>query len=536
MPALVARFQTDWECIDRRFSIRISSQRRHYVSSFFAAWRKTLQDLALDDLSRNDQLDVLLMSKLIDQQISKEQQDHARYDAVLPLAPFAPALVALDEARRDLCDIDPKSAANEIDKIHAQLLATRHDLEGGVLAAVPRDLQRTADIVADLSALLAAWFDFSHGYSPLFTWWVERPYRNLALALADYQAVLRKAPQCADSLAVSEDPLGRDALVEALSRERISYTPEELIEFGRAEMEWCRAELIRASREMGCGDNWHEALERVKDGFEDPGDQPALVRDLALEAISYVRDHDLVTVPSIACDFWQMEMMPPERQKINPFFLGGEKIIVSFPTDEMDHQQKMMSLRGNNRAYSRATVFHELIPGHHLQMYAQDRYRAYRKIFNTPFWIEGWTLHWELLLWELGFAKTPQDRIGMLFWRMHRGARVVFSLGYHCGKITAQQCVEMLVADVGHERANAEAEVRRSFGGEYDPLYQCAYLIGGKQVHSLYHSMVDGKKMTSCQFHDIMLRENCMPIGLLRTLVTGKQFADSSCDNWRFLE
>ena len=78
-----------------------------------------------------------------------------------------------------------------------------------------------------------------------------------------------------------------------------------------------------------------------------------------------------------------------------------------------------------------------------------------------------------------------EERAGMLFWRMHRCARIVFSLGFHLGDMTAQECIDMLVDEVGHERDNAAAEVRRSFLGDYDPLYQLAYLIGGSEVHAL---------------------------------------------------
>ncbi len=56
-----------------------------------------------------------------------------------------------------------------------------------------------------------------------------------------------------------------------------------------------------------------------------------------------------------------------------------------------------------------------------------QRYRAYRGAFYTPFWEEGWAFYWELLLWDQGFPRSPEDRIGMLFWHMHcRAARVIF--------------------------------------------------------------------------------------------------------------
>jgi len=173
---------------------------------------------------------------------------------------------------------------------------------------------------------------------------------------------------------------------------------------------------------MGYGDDWRKAVEKVKTLHVEPGRQPELIRDLAREAIDYVRRHDLVTVPPLAAETWRMEMMSPRRQLVNPFFTGGEVISVSYPTNTMTHEQKLMSMRGNNIHFSRATVHHELIPGHHLQGFMSARHRAYREAFRTPFSVEGWALYWELLPWDLDFPRSPEDRAGMLFWRLHRCA------------------------------------------------------------------------------------------------------------------
>jgi hypothetical protein len=254
----------------------------------------------------------------------------------------------------------------------------------------------------------------------------------------------------------------------------IAYSPEELLEIADRELAWCRERMLVASRAMGCGDDWKAALEKVKQDHVGPGEQPDLIRELAEEATSYVKENQLVTVPPLAEETWRMEMMSPERQLVNPFFTGGEVISVSFPTDGMTHEQKQMSLRGNNRHFARATVFHELIPGHHLQQFMTARYQSHRQLFATPFWTEGWALWWEMLLWERGFAQSPQDQIGMLFWRSHRCARIRFSLSFHLGLWDPQKCIDFLVDEIGHERENAAAEVRRSFNGSYGPLYQIA--------------------------------------------------------------
>jgi uncharacterized protein (DUF885 family) len=193
-------------------------------------------------------------------------------------------------------------------------------------------------------------------------------------------------------------------------------------------------------------------------------------------------------------------------------------------------------MRGNNPHFNRAIVHHELIPGHHLQGFMNRRYSTYRAPFRTPFWTEGWALYWELLLWDLNFAESPEDRIGMLFWRTHRYARIIFSLNYHLGNWTPQQCIDYLVNRVGHEVANAEAEVRRSFTGGYGPLYQIAYMIGGMHFYSLYQDLVENGEMSSKEFHDTILKNGSIPPRMVKSILTNEPLEKDQISDWRFSE
>ena len=159
------------------------------------------------------------------------------------------------------------------------------------------------------------------------------------------------------------DPIGREALLAELAHEFIVYTPEELIELASKEFAWCDAEYKKAAADLGHGDDWRAALEHVKKLHVGPGEQPQLIKQLALEAIEFLDQRDLVTIPPLCRETWRMEMMSPQRQRVSPFFTGGEVITVSFPTAGMTHEDKLMSMRGNNIHFSRATVQHELIPG-----------------------------------------------------------------------------------------------------------------------------------------------------------------------------
>src|SRR6185295_8882576 len=189
---------------------------------------------------------------------------------------------------------------------------------------------------------------------------------------------------------------------------------------------------------------------------------------------------------------------------------------VSYPTDAMSHEDKEMSMRGNNRHFTHIVTPHELIPGHHLQGSYAERIRDYRGTFATPFLVEGWALYWEMRLWDLGWGKTPEDRVGMLFWRMHRCARIIVSLKFHLGQMTPKEMVDFLVERVGHEKSGATGEVRRFIGGAYSPLYQCGYMIGGIQLRALHRELVDSGKMPEREFNDTVLSYNAIPIEFIR--------------------
>lgn len=122
----------------------------------------------------------------------------------------------------------------------------------------------------------------------------------------------------------------------------------------------------------------------------------------------------------------------------------------------------------------------------------------------------------------------------MLVWRQHRCARIFFSFGFHLGQMTPQQCVDLLVDMVGFERANAAAEVRRSFQGGYGPLYQAAYMVGGQQLRALNKELVGGGRMSLKAFHDGVLQSGPIPIELIRFRLKGEVPPAAYAPSWRF--
>ena len=538
MPAVVERFHTDLDSLLHVHDATAGPRRDAALRAFLAAWRVRLGEVAPTGLGVEDRIDRFLLAREFDRRERDLRFDRERVEAAAPLLPGVDALVAMIEARRALEYPDPRASADVLARSRASLVALQEKLREDPHAAgtTPIVAYRAARLLDGIRDGLEEWYGFHAGYDPAFSWWAKHPYEALDATLEAHAKQLRDdLAGAADPETIIGDPIGRDALLAGLRDELIPYTPEQLMTLAERELEWCRREMDAAAAEMGAAD-WKAALETVKSRYPAPGEQPKLVVELADEAIAYLDANALVTVPALARRDWRMTMLSPEYQLQAPFFLGGTDVWVAYPTDTMPHDKKMMALRGNNRHFSRAVVHHELIPGHHLQHFYNERYETHRQLFDTPFWTEGWALYWEFRLYDRGFAKTPEDRIGMLFWRSHRAARILFSLGFHLGKMTPDEAVDLLVERVGHERENARAEVRRSFAGDYGPLYQVAYMLGGLQFRALHEEVVGAGKMTEREFHDAILKGGPMPVALVRARLLGLDPSSADVADWRFYD
>ncbi len=536
---LMVPYDADFDILSRFYNIKSAPEGIERLQVLMQNYLQQLDQLDFSNLPTGSRVDYILFRRKLEEGIFQQHKKLESINAAREWFPFVDIIYELHTQRRRGQTMDAQKVAGQLDSLNqlVQLsldqLAKYDSLDSQKAAPAKTTVQDAQQALEDI-------YHFYSGYDPLFSWWVEQPYFQADTLLTAYADSLKNksrviSDQPKDSSGIMGNPIGREEIIRQLENEMIPYTPEELIEIANQEFAWCDEQMLQASTEMGYGKDWHAALEKVKNTYVPPGEQPELILRLYNESISFLKKNDLISIPPLAEESWRMTMMSPERQLVNPFFLGGETIIISYPTNTMAHQDKLMSMRGNNPHFSRSTVHHELIAGHGLQFFMNKRHKAYRH-FETPFWIEGWSLYWERLLWDLGFPESAEDRVGMLFWRMHRCARIIFSLKYHLGEWGPQQCIDFLVERVGHERANAEGEVRRSFEGGYSPLYQLAYMIGGLQFEALKKELVDSGKMSYREYHDAVLNENMMPVEMLRAILKDEPPNLNFKTNWRFYD
>ncbi|KAK7431635.1 hypothetical protein QQZ08_001853 [Neonectria magnoliae] len=550
LSALISQFSTSWASLAiadlselREFyNIDIAPRRYDALSTYHEDELDLLNKIDFEELDQEGKVDYILLRTFHTRQINNldlQKSSQKDYEILLP---FADDLIELLEARQDVKPLVAKEAANTLNGIQKSIAQASKKVQDGGFNVTETTGYLASKAITGLLERFAEWYTFYSTYDPLFDFWVTIPWQSTNTTLTEYLTVvetkLAGMHQEGEQDAIVGEPIGRAGLEVELKAEMIPYTPEQLIEIGNQEFEWCEREMIAQSKAFGFDEDWKQALEHVKNDYMDPGKQTEYIRELVVEGSNFVTERDLVTVPPLANSTWRMAMIDAERQKVSPFFLGGPVIQVSYPVEEMEHDLKLMVMRGNNKHFARATAFHEMFPGHRLQLYMADRYNSHRRyMFDTPFFVEGWALYWEMLFYDRDdFHTSPEGRIGALWWRMHRCLRIIFSLRFHLGELSAQEAVDMLVDRIAHERSNAEGEVRRSLEGSYSPLYQAGYMLGALQLWKLRELVVASGKLSEKEYHDAILKTGMMPIEMVKALIMDDGLSRDFETEWEFYD
>jgi uncharacterized protein (DUF885 family) len=539
----VIRVQADLQEMDAFFNIDISRRRHSVLEAYHNDELALLGELDFEALDQEGRVDYILLRTFHRRRLSNLELKQAAQEEFRPLLPFADDLVGLLEARQAAEPLVAKEAAGTLDDISASIAQVQHEVLNGGFNVTETTGYLASKALEELVGLLGEWYGFYATYDPSFDFWVPTPWETASGALSEYLAVVQtelagmNQGDGEDDTIVGE-PIGRAGLEVELAAEMVPYTPEELIAIGNQEFAWCEREMVAQAQALGFGDDWKAALEHVKNDYVEPGRQTEFVRRLVVEGANFVAERDLVTVPALANATWRMTVIGAEQQKVSPFFLGGPTLHVSYPVTGMDHALKLMVMRGNNRHFARATAFHEMFPGHRLQLYMADRFNPHRRrLFDTPFFVEGWALYWEMVLYDRDdFHDSPQGRIGALWWRMHRCLRILFSLQFHLGQMTARQAVDLLVDRIAHERSTAEGEVRRSLEGSYSPLYQAGYMLGALQMRKLRELVVDAGLKSEKAYHDAILRMGMVPVEMAKALLLGDELTPDYTAQWKFYD
>ena len=176
------------------------------------------------------------------------------------------------------------------------------------------------------------------------------------------------------------------------------------------------------------------------------------------------------------------------------------------------------------------TVYHEGVPGHHLQCglatYNSAELNSWRRINWNSGHGEGWALYSERLMADLGYLDDPGDRLGMLDGQRMRAARVVLDIGVHLGKPkpdgsgpwTGEYAFEFMARHVNMNEQFVRFEVNRYLGW---PGQAPSYKVGQRMWEQLRDEYVAANGPDLKEFHRRALAVGSIGLGTLRQTLLG---------------
>ncbi len=268
---------------------------------------------------------------------------------------------------------------------------------------------------------------------------------SLARTLADNSAAARVAYDelrrfLAEELAPAAgevDAVGRE-LYALNSRRFLGATIDldETYEWGREELARMVAEQTAIANEILPGASVEEAVAHLE---SDPARK--LVGTEALQ--KWMQETSDRAIAELGASHFDIpEAIRTLECMIAPTQEGG--IYYTGPTDDFSRPGRMWwsvpeGVTEFDTWRELTTVFHEGVPGHHLQItqavYNRAELNSWRRLLaGTSGHAEGWALYAERLMEQLGYLDDPADRLGMLDGQRMRAARVVLDIGVHLGK------------------------------------------------------------------------------------------------------
>lgn len=229
------------------------------------------------------------------------------------------------------------------------------------------------------------------------------------------------------------------------------------------------------------------------------------------------------------------EKMKELECMIAPTQSGG--IYYTPPTDDFSRPGRMWwsvppGVTEFNTWRELTTVYHEGVPGHHLQVaqavFNKDDLNDWRRNVSwTSGHGEGWALYAERLMLDLGFLDDPGDRLGMLDGQRMRAARVVLDIGVHLSKpkLTGggvwdfDYALDFMLKNVNMPKEFVTFEVNRYFGW---PGQAPSYKIG-QRIWEQIRDEVKAKEGASFDikaFHKKALNLGGLGLDSLRSALT----------------
>lgn len=324
-------------------------------------------------------------------------------------------------------------------------------------------------------------------------------------------------PNARETIGASEMPDGK-RYYEALVRQftTLDLTPPQVHEIGLKEVARIRDEMQQVINTLEYEGTFAEFIHYLRT-------DPAFYAETPDELLDYAMVISKRMDGALPALFGKLPRMPytvaPVPDHIAPKYTGGRYVPTSIGSKRPGYYWvNTFALESRPLYIMEALSLHEAVPGHHLQISLSqelDHLPPFRRELYLSAFGEGWGLYSEWLGKEAGFYQDPYSEFGRLTYEMWRACRLVVDTGIHAFGWSRDQAMNFLAENTALSLHEVKTETDRYISW---PGQAVSYKIGELEIRALRQQAEAelGANFDVRQFHDTILKNGTVPLGVLR--------------------
>jgi uncharacterized protein (DUF885 family) len=267
-------------------------------------------------------------------------------------------------------------------------------------------------------------------------------------------------------------------------------------------------------------------LDKLAEQHPDDATVIGYAQKILAEATDFVKQHNLVTVPSAPLD---VIAMPEFKRGVaiaycdspGPLDKNGKTFFAVAPTPkDWSKERKQSFFREYNNYMIGDLTVHEAMPGHYLQLAHANEFHAptlVRAIFRSGTFIEGWAVYCEQVMAEQGYG-GPDVKMQQLKMRLRAIANAILDQSIHAGNMTEQQAMDLMTKEAFQQEGEAVAKWKRA---RLTSAQLSTYFVGATEHLDLRAAEQKklGKDFDLKKYNDQVISYGSPPVKYVRELM-----------------
>jgi uncharacterized protein (DUF885 family) len=267
-------------------------------------------------------------------------------------------------------------------------------------------------------------------------------------------------------------------------------------------------------------------LDKLAEQHPDDATVVGYTQKILTEATDFVKQRDLVTVPTVPLDVIAMpefkrgvaiaycDSPGPLDKNVKTFFA-----VAPTPKD-WSKERKESFFREYNNYMIRDLTVHEAMPGHYLQLAHANEFHAptlVRAIFRSGTFIEGWAVYCEQMMAEQAYG-GPEVKMQQLKMRLRAIANAILDQSIHAGNMTEQQAMDLMTKEAFQQEGEAVAKWKRA---RLTSAQLSTYFVGATEHLDLRAAEQKklGKDFDLKKYNDQVISYGSPPVKYVRELM-----------------